>query len=234
MIEADRVTVSIWSLALSAARLDALRDVLSADELERIARARVASVARDFVASRGVVRELLAQDCGCAPEDIAFDIDAKGKPHLAYPQRRLAFNISHSGGYCALATGAFDRIGLDIEAIRLTIGDLAPSVLSAREIAQYASLPAADQMPAFFRAWVVKEAYLKATGEGLGGGLQSLELDLTTTSAIQPIAIKGDARATDRWHFHGFDIGDRIVGAVALPSVGREIHVDIRHLDVGC
>jgi 4'-phosphopantetheinyl transferase len=232
MTEPGRVTVSIWPLALSAARLDALRAVLAADELERVARARVASVARDFIASRGIVRELLARDCGCAPDDIAFDIDAKGKPHLAYPQRRLAFNISHSGGYCTLATGQFDRIGLDIEAIRPTVGDLAPSVLSSREITQYAALPAADQMPTFFRAWVAKEAYLKATGEGLGGGLQSLELDLTTTAVIRPIAIKGDACAPTRWHFHGFDIGNRIVGAVAVPSTGEELHIDIRHLDV--
>ncbi len=231
MIELDSATVTIWPLHVSTRRLDTLRSLLSADELQRVARARTPSVARDFIAGRGVARELLAQACGCAPDDIAFDVDTLGKPRLAHPSIQLAFNISHSGGYCALAIGALDHIGVDIEAIRPTIGDLAQSVLSHREAARYDALAPAEQMRTFFRAWVAKEAYLKATGEGLGGGLKSLELDLTDTAVIRPIAIKGDAHAPKTWHFHGFDVGDSIVGAIAFPDPGRDVDVKIQHID---
>jgi 4'-phosphopantetheinyl transferase len=218
MTKAASVTVSVWRLALPPSRLAALRAVLSPDERVRADRFSVASAARDFVASRGVLRELLAAECGCGPHAVSIGVGARGKPYLKHPSPPFAFNLSHSGGYCALAVGAFSRIGVDIEALRDDVGDITANVFSMREAETYAALAPADRMRAFFRGWVAKEAFLKATGEGLAGGLKSIELNLTAESEINPIAIRGDTASLANWRFRGFDVSETIVGAVAVQT----------------
>ena len=228
------VTVAIWPLAVSAARLAALRGVLSADEQARVDRIRLEAAAQEFIVGRGTTRELLAAELGCAPGELAFGTGKHGKPHLVPPSRDLAFNLSHSGGFCALALGRFSRIGVDIEALRPTVGDLAKSVFTPREAALYESIPQPDRMRAFFRAWVAKEAYLKATGDGLAGGLKSLEVELTELSEIRPLAICGDAAEPRLWQFQGFNVSDTIVGAVAIETGAREVGIAFRHINPDC
>jgi 4'-phosphopantetheinyl transferase len=225
------VTVAIWPLAVSAARLAALRGVLSPDEQARADKMRLETAMQEFVASRGVARLLLAAECACAPGDIAFATGKHGKPHLDGPSHDLSFNLSHSSGYCALAIGPAGRIGVDIEALRPTVGDLAKSVFTPREAALYAAIPDADRMRAFFRAWVAKEAYLKATGDGLAGGLKSLEVRPTTGPDVQLMAIRGDEAAPRSWQFHGFDVTDTIVGAVAVETGERAVGIRLRRID---
>jgi 4'-phosphopantetheinyl transferase len=226
-----KITVSIWPLAVSSARLAALRGLLSADEQERAAKIKLESVAREFVASRGIARELLADACGCAPSELVFAVGFRGKPRIEQPSGPLGFNLSHSGGYCALAIGNYTRLGVDIEQVRVTVGDIAKNVFSPREAARYATFPPADQMRVFFRAWVAKEAYLKATGAGLAGGLKSLELDLTADPQTRPFAIDADRDAPGAWRLHGFDVSETIVGALAVETGGREVAIEVRHIE---
>lgn len=225
------VRILIWPLAVSAARLETLRATLSPDEQARADRIKVEAVAREFVASRGMVRQLLASECGCEPRAISIGVAARGKPYLEHPSLPLAFNLSHSGGYCALAMGNVTRLGVDIEAIRPTIGDFASSVFSPLEAAQYAALDESVRMRTFFRGWVAKEAYLKATGAGLAGGLKSLELDLSIGPDINAIAIRGSTAELSRWQFRGFDVLDTIVGAVAVEASDPTIEFAIRFVD---
>ena len=225
------VTISVWPLAVSAARLAALKSLLSDDEKERASRFKLETAAREFVISRGITREVLAAACGCTPTEIVLAIGARGKPRIVNPPSPLTFNLSHSSGYCALAVGAVPAIGVDIEALRDTVGDVAKNVFSAREAERYATVAPADRMRTFFRGWVAKEAYLKATGEGLGGGLKTLELDLSATTDIRPLAIGGDEAAARTWRFHGFDVTDSIVGAVAVSTCIRDIEIRIRHIN---
>ena len=231
MSRAASVSVSVWPLSLSALRIAALRKVLSPDERVRADSFSVESAARDFIVSRGILRELLAVECCCDPRAIAIGRGARGKPYLEHPSLPLAFNLSHSGGYCALAVGAFPHIGVDIEALRSTVGDIAKNVFSVRETETYAALAPTDRMRMFFRGWVAKEAFLKATGEGLAGGLKSLELDLSAGSEINPIAIRGDTTALANWRFRGFDVSETIVGAVAVQSDAPRIELKVSFVD---
>jgi 4'-phosphopantetheinyl transferase len=227
----NAVTVTIWPLAVAGPRLEALRAVLSADELTRAGKMRLESAARQFIASRGVARKLLAAACGCAPGDLAFAAGRHGKPLLERPPSAPSFNLSHSGGFCALAIGNYPHIGVDIEEIRPTVGDLARSVLTPCEATLYAAIDEADRMRAFFRAWVAKEAYLKATGDGLAGGLTSFEIDIAVGPEIRASAIRGDTAELSKWHFQGFDVSETIVGAVAVETGGRSHEIEIRHIE---
>ncbi len=231
MPDPSSVLVQIWPLAVSQRRLETLRTHLSPDEREKADRIRAPATARDFVAVRGTTRELLAIECGCEPGDLKFAAGPQGKPFLASPSRPVTFNLTHSGGYCALATTRAARIGVDIEAIRPTVGDLAESVFTPREAAQYATIGDTERMRTFFRAWVAKEAYLKATGEGLGGGLHSVELNLTTGRDIRALSIRGSETQPAKWRFWGFDVRDTIVGAVVVDAGENTIEFDVRLAD---
>lgn len=231
MSDDDTVTVVIWPLTVSEARMDALRSLLSTDELARADKMRLASVSRAFIVSHGIARELLARRCGCEPHAIAFGAETRGKPYILRPATSLAFSLSHSGGYGALAFGEVARLGVDIEAIRPTIGDLAKNVFTPREAARYTSLAESARLRAFFRGWVAKEAYLKATGEGLAGGLASFELDLTDGPEVRPMSIRGDTAELARWQFRGFDVEHAVVGAIAVETANPAIRIHLTTLD---
>ena len=91
---------------------------------------RVASIARSFVITKGMTREVLALACACRPGDIAFAAGPRGKPSIVHPVHAPSFNLSHSAGFCALAIsegGALPehRLGVDIEEIRTIERDIA-------------------------------------------------------------------------------------------------------------
>ncbi|RJL31651.1 4'-phosphopantetheinyl transferase family protein [Bailinhaonella thermotolerans] len=74
--------------------------------------------------------------------------------------------------------GAGVELGVDVELVK-TLGDhssLARMALSAREREELAGRPPADPVLALLTSWSRKEALLKATGDGLSGGLTSLTL----------------------------------------------------------
>lgn len=97
----------------------------------------------------------------------------RGKPYLeTYPE--IHYNISHSGEY--LACGVSDSpVGMDIEQHRLiSLERFAEKTLSVSERESLAQ--SADPLKLFFDFWVMKEAYLKWTGEGITRDLRFLPL----------------------------------------------------------
>lgn len=91
-----------------------------------------------------------------------------GKPFLA--DHAYSFNLSHSGVYAACALS--DRpVGIDLQIPVKAQERLIKRALTSDE-AKY--LNAAEKRDeAFTELWCRKESFLKATGEGLAGGLQS-------------------------------------------------------------
>ncbi|NYT82346.1 4'-phosphopantetheinyl transferase superfamily protein [Alcaligenaceae bacterium] len=168
-----------WTLAFADdARIEqACFELLSTDERERAGRFAAANAYRHFVQARAALRLLLGQCLDRAPEALAFDYGAYGKPVLK-EGGRLHFNIAHSGGYALLALADGVDVGADIEQCRLTsdMDALAAMVFSACEHEAWLSLAPQARMRAFFESWTAKEAVVKAVGRGLGLGLPEVEL----------------------------------------------------------
>ena len=92
-------------------------------------------------------------------------IAQRGKPY--FENCGLHFSISHTRNhaFCALAE---KPVGIDAEELDRKIDlRLAEKILSPAEKARYDA--AADQPMALLRLWVLKEASVKLTGEGLRG-----------------------------------------------------------------
>lgn len=127
-----------------------------------------------FAASRAAVRVILSGYAGCEPERLRFVAGSRGQPRLA--GHSLPFSLSRSGGIALLAVSA-DPVGADLELVRPRSGlaDLAAARFTAAEAACVAAGCAGSPVRSFYRHWVVREAYLKATGRGLAG-LRDTEL----------------------------------------------------------
>lgn len=109
-----------------------------------------------------------------------FYISEKGKPHLSGD--KVHFSISHSGDFIACAVDT-TPVGIDIETPRDITGRVLRHCCNEEELRYITqdpiSLPdlipaQSEQASSFLSIWTAKEAYLKYTGEGLGGGLVSV------------------------------------------------------------
>lgn len=102
-----------------------------------------------------------------------------GKPYLpAYPG--FHFSLSHSGVWAVCAVSEYP-LGVDIEQVRPTRRGLAERYFSPEECALLTQLPP----DSFFDFWTLKEAAVKASGEGLARGLSRAKVTLNGTPVIE-------------------------------------------------
>lgn len=148
--------------------------LLNLSEQARAIRFRNRADQAAYVAVHALLRHMLSEALGGDPRAWAFETGPFGKPALAGPHLRPRphFNLSHARGLVACAIAGVP-LGVDAEACD---GE-APSALAERfapgERAMLAKAAGAEYRSIFFRLWTLKEAYLKATGEGLSGRLDS-------------------------------------------------------------
>jgi 4'-phosphopantetheinyl transferase len=118
------------------------------------------------LAGRALLRRALAELAGVDAHGLAFSTGPQGRPSL--PGCPVSFNLAHAGEqvWVALAHGA--EVGIDVERIdALPVGELPIDVLAVAERAGLDGLASEALRSAFMRAWVRKEAVLKAIGTGL-------------------------------------------------------------------
>lgn len=94
--------------------------------------------------------------------DYEIAYNSQGKPYFL-SNREIFFNISHSSNYVACVIG--DRpVGIDIEKARKGRQNLAKRFF---DISEAEWIKECDSDQRFFRIWTLKEAYGKATGQGV-------------------------------------------------------------------
>jgi 4'-phosphopantetheinyl transferase len=148
--------------------------VLEPDEQDRSAGYLRPQDGARFAVSRAATRVILSGYLGCEPGRLRFVASGRGKPQVA--GHSLQVSLSRSGRVALLAVSP-DPVGADLELIRPRAGlaDLVAARFAAGEAACFASGCAGSPTRSFYRHWVAKEAYLKATGRGLAA-LRDTEL----------------------------------------------------------
>lgn len=106
--------------------------------------------------------------------ELSRDKGKYGKPCFRiHPEVR--FNISHSGDLVICAVSDFE-IGIDIqEKSRMNTDRIAKKVMSPDEHKKY--LTSSERQDFFYRVWVMKESYVKWTGDGITRELHSLPMN---------------------------------------------------------
>ena len=155
---------------------------LQAAELERASRFESDLRRQQYTASRTMLRELLADYTGQPPSSFELIADDRGKPSCV---NGPAVSISHSGDIVACAVCDVGDIGIDLEfwSRSRDVEAIAQRFFSPAESDWLATQPADH----FYRLWVLKEAWLKATGAGISGGLDKLSC-IVTPPVIEKLA----------------------------------------------
>ena len=163
-------------LDISASECDRLWQFLSVDERSRAERFKREYLKRNFIAARGNLRESLATRLGCAPKKIEFSYSDHGKPYI-HNNQCVYFNLSHSQDFAIYAVCSDREVGIDLEYVnpQCDVDGIANRYFLPSEQKIIQSLSDRDKYLAFYRAWTLKEAYGKATGEGIANILDYVD-----------------------------------------------------------
>src|SRR5579872_6085667 len=218
--------VHVWCVKLigSDEAVAAFEKTLSAREADRCARFYQTPHRRAYAISHGVLRQLLGRYLGMAPEQIEFQYGRADKPELANASADLAFNMSHSGDLAVYAFARQCQLGVDVEHVR-PLPDLelvAARFFGPEERSDLLALDGQERTHAFFRCWTRKEAFIKATGDGLSMRLDHFRVSLAPRQAALIHAEQGDVRC---WHMSHLEPATDYVGAVAYDGVAREMRL---------
>jgi 4'-phosphopantetheinyl transferase len=159
-----------------------------------------------------LLRRVLGEYLDRQPSSLTFTCSERGKPSLE--GQGVRFNLSHSGDLAVCAVTTVAEIGVDIEHIRPVedIERLFMTISSVREFSAFQVLPAQEKLRAFFDAWTVKEACVKATGAGLATPLAEIEV-LSAAGGERSITA-----GSESWSVLRFSPHPACAGAVALAT----------------
>ena len=169
---------------------------------------------QQYIASRAMLRALLAEHTGAPPASFELSADERGKPICVDGP---AISISHGGEIVACAVTDAGEVGIDIEfpgRPRNTSG-IADRYFSPGE-AEWLASQTPDR---FYMLWVLKEAWLKATGTGIAGGLDRLRC-IVEPPHIRPLDASAPFSVLQL-----YELDDGFLGIAAIDAAPAAIEV---------
>jgi 4'-phosphopantetheinyl transferase len=206
--------------------------LLSPDEKARAERFYFERDRVHFIVGRGLLRTILGSYLGMDPAQIEFSYGLYGKPALQtnHTDNVLQFNLAHSKDLAVYAFCWNHQIGIDLEHVRPMPDEdnFAEQFFSARESALIASLSGEEKRNAFFKIWTCKEAFLKASGDGLTKPIDQAEISLHAETA-RLLSLDTDHKQALDWNLEMFrPLADY---QAALAIEGRDYQIVFRQVD---
>src|SRR5258708_25842809 len=117
------------------------------------------------------------------------------------------------------------EMGIEVEQVRgiFDVEASARRFFSAHELEQLAALPNEKKFEAFFRCWTRKEAYIKATGEGLSLPLHQFDVSVAPENRDALLSTRPDNSEAALWSLREISAGAGYVAALCVR--GREWHL---------
>lgn len=215
--------------------LDSLLSVLSDEERRRVSRYRRVEDRRRSIVARSTLRLLLGQYLNLPAQEVDLAQRPGGKPCLAagLSTTQLEFNISDAHDLVALAFTIGSPVGVDVEHVERRVDSeaVAARFFAPGEVAALRRLQGEQRRLAFFRCWTRKEAFLKATGEGLRGGLESFEVQVGPRPTTGVLACDSSAHRDGSWSMRDIEVPPGYVGTVVVR--GALSHLSVRPVSLG-
>lgn len=221
----DELHVWCASLDESETQLQILSSLLAPDEIDRAQRFHFRKDRVHFIVARGILRTILGQYLNEHPARLSFSYSSYGKPALNRvgatrsiddAADNISFNLSHSAGLALYAIARKREVGVDIEYVRPDFADMkiAGQFFFASEIAALLSSPPERRAIEFFNYWTLKEAYIKARGEGLTFPLDQFCVSLIPGSQQAILDVNGDPHEASRWSLRALSPAQGYAAAV--------------------
>ena len=227
--------------------LDTYRELLTHDELTRYQRFFFDKDRHLFLVAWALVRTTLSRYADVDPRDWTFATSFHGRPEIIGPSGvpPLRFNLSHTPGLIACIVAAERDVGVDVENTRrLTTGpDIARRFFANAEVEALELLPENQRQEAFFEYWTLKEAYIKAVGEGISLGLERFSFALDGNAGVRGVAgresptISFAADLDDdpsAWQFAQYEpTPSHAMAAAIRRGADADLEISVRHVVPG-
>jgi 4'-phosphopantetheinyl transferase len=176
--------------------------LVTADDRRRLDAAMQPRRRTEYLSGRALLRHALERVTGRAAASFRIRVRPDGKPECV---EGPAVSLSHSGDLAICAVTERGAVGIDVETRRprTELGAIAERYFTPAE----ARWIAADPDVRFRMLWVLKEAYLKALGSGLAGGLAALECRIEPPAIVARVADGGEAPQLGLWSGQGCYVG---------------------------
>jgi 4'-phosphopantetheinyl transferase len=221
-VKIEKCKVVIWATSASPALAAKWSSVLPAKALA--ACERFSPTERDRRIVRAAMRRtVLSALVGLPPSELEIKaVDGRPQPPAGLGG---SLSASHHDDFTALALSPLSRVGVDAEPFFENDWDAAlEEVLAGHELEELQRLPPHARPAAYFRLWTLKEAVMKALGEGLETrDPRSIEIDLRHPPAIARIDFSCPG---EPWALSTFEIDGHFV-SVAQPGAGS-VGIEIR------
>ncbi|MBL7666279.1 MAG: 4'-phosphopantetheinyl transferase superfamily protein [Bacteriovoracaceae bacterium] len=208
------LTIQVFQYSQITSRKESLFKILSSSELERCERFLKVDDKEKFILSRGTLRNALAEFTGKKASALNIKLTKEGKPYL---EEGPFFNLAHSRDYFVL-TIASSTVGVDIEYLdeKRDIQKLAPRVFHSDELTVFQKISSIEKQQMFFSYWSLKEAILKAMGDGLLYEMKKIRLEKKS---------KTHYFSAEGYFVQGFQF-DKYYGAIAFE---KELPLEISY-----
>ena len=214
--------VDVWLTSTRAgdAQVRAYAKSLSREELARAQKFRSKTGYREYIVTRGLLRQALSSAAGLDLAGVEFQYGEHGKPHLdpCMAGNAVAFNVSHSHGLALVALTPGGRLGVDLEKVRPEVEwrDLAGRYFSGAEYRALEGRPEEDGRKAFFACWTRKEAFVKALGAGVSYGLGEFDVSVDPEQDSADLTLRSGDEDAAGWLIRNLPVPAGYAAALAL------------------
>ncbi len=201
--------------------LQQLAEILSPDEQLRANNFYFEKDRCRFIVCRSILRRIIGRYLDIKPGDIQFSYGLQSKPALVENSgnySHLQFNLSHSQDLALYAFTLSRQVGIDLEYMRPIddIDSLAKHFFSEPEYTVLRKLPESQKQVAFFNCWTRKEAYIKATGQGLSLPLNQFEVSFIPGEKARLLRTFTDSKEASLWSLQELTPNPEYIAALAV------------------
>ena len=221
--------VHVWRASLeewSADEIERGLNILSSEEKARADRFLQAKHRERFITSHATLRVILTKYLPELWTPLRFHYNEYGKPHLAN-NSALQFNLSDSHSTALYAVARDQEVGIDVEYMGrdTRIDGIAERFFSPEESTAFQKLPVEERLAGFYRLWTLKEAYVKAIGQGLSFPLNKFTTNTKVTQMDGLISVVySDCEQAKSWALCHVPVWGDYKAALAVEEPLKIVH----------
>ncbi len=212
--------IHVWRISLDQKPdvVNRFEQFLDKEERSRAFSYRFKNDKRRYIVRHGALKKILNKYLCTKPGAIQFKYTRFGKPLLS-SNTSFHLNMTHSKEYAILAVARNRSIGIDLEYMLpvINMDSMMKSVLTDEEYEMISVFSPLHRFQAFYDLWTLKEAYLKATGDGINKICDVAVLFSMDCSSVSVVE-KGNKKRSDNFTFlqldpaHGYTAGLAVEG----------------------
>ena len=225
--ELDQCAVHVWAiksnLSLQPELVEHYRRQLSETEINRADRLRTKRLQERFVLTHAMLRQVLSRYLKTEAAHLQFAETRLARPYLP-DFEDIDFNMSHTTGMSIIAVSRVP-VGADIEfrCDAIKVQSVGKRVLNEREYATVKNTTKPSENH-FFDYWTLKEAYSKATGQGLQMEFRDIDIELGTTITVGLQKTNDDSR---NWGFELYGNDNYRIAIATKQSDARNVALNL-------